>query len=298
VQPSYITKATSYSEYIELQKGLTEQKEQSKQNQKKCLYISHNNAIVRNKELTCIAELVNDEAYKNLYVESDYTKDGGMVFLDFGFILMYVKHLSKYDIEPKDIIYSLEKVKDYTFDDYKNYITDCLNNNQFINVAEIKLMELAGESADYIKTLTDHRQKVIDMREQKHQEQEENRKQEDQAYVTEQNKKAEDIINTAEHAIINHQNVKNIDITVYKSRYESNTTSLILSLIKKYDINVPLKVQGWINKALANIIYDAEYDDYSYQYYKSSADSKVFSRYLYQLICKIKEKYGTITEAS
>ena len=68
--------------------------------------------------------------------------------------------------------------------------------------------------------------------------------------------------------------------------------------MKKYDINVPLKVQGWINKALANIVYDAEYDDYSYQYYKSSADSKVFARYLYQLVYKIKEKHGIITVAS
>lgn len=291
-------KAVNYDEYLNLQKDKEDQKKVSKQNSKKCLYISNNKAVVRNKELTCIADLVSDEAYKNLYVESDYKKEGGQVFADFGFVLMYAGYLSHYNVEPDDIKHRVENIKDFSFEDYKKYITDCLNNNQFINVADIKLMELAGESTDYIKTLKDHRQKIINMREQKHKEQEVKREAEDQAYIAEQNKKAEEIINQAEQAIINKQNIKNVEITIYKSRYNSNTTSIILYLMKKYNINVPMKTQGWINQALANIIYDTTYDDYSYRYYKSSADSTVFVRYLHQLICKIKEEYGIITEAS
>ena len=114
--------------------------------------------------------------------------------------------------------------------------------------------------------------------------------------MEEHNKKAEEIINQAEQAIINKQNVQNKDITLYKSRYESNTTSLILHLMKKYNINVPLKTQGWINRALAIITYDVEYDDYSYKYYTSSANSTTFSKYLYQLIRKIKEEHGIIEQ--
>ena len=196
---------------------------------------------------------------------------------------MYVGYLGQYDIEPETIKYKLEKAKDFTIDDYKQYITECLNNNQFINVAEIKLMELAGESPEYIQTLKDHRQKVIDLREQERVEEKTKREAEEQAYVTEQNNKAEGIINSAEQAILNKQPVKNVEITLYKSRYDSNTTSLILYLMKKHNITVPLKTQGWINQALSTIKYNEEYG-WSYTYYNSSADSTVFHKYLHQLV--------------
>lgn len=283
IEHTKILEAIDYNTYLNKLATEKEQAKEAKQNQKKCLYISNNKAVIRRKDLTCIAELVNDSSFKNLYVESDYKKDGGKVFTDYGFVLMYVGYLGQYDIEPETIKYKLEKAKDFTIDDYKQYITECLNNNQFINVAEIKLMELAGESPEYIQTLKDHRQKVIDLREQERVEEKTKREAEEQAYVTEQNNKAEGIINSAEQAILNKQPVKNVEITLYKSRYDSNTTSLILYLMKKHNIDVPLKTQGWINQALSTIKYEEEYG-WSYTYYKSSADSTVFYKYLHQLV--------------
>jgi len=61
--------------------------------------------------------------------------------------------------------------------------------------------------------------------------------------------------------------------------------------MKLNNIKVPLKTQGWINQALANISYNQEWKDYSYNYYKSSADSKVFAKYLNQLVKAIQNKY-------
>jgi len=69
-------------------------------------------------------------------------------------------------------------------------------------------------------------------------------------------------------------------------------------MMKMYGIDVPLKTQGWINNALANIFYDVENDEYSYTYYSSSKNSEVFGKYLSVLISKIKEKYGIINIAS
>lgn len=293
-----ILEAIDYNKHLEKLEVEKKQAKIVKQNSKKCLYISNNKAVVRHKELTCIAELTNDESFKNLYVESDYKKEGGNVFLDFGFILMNVSYLSKYDTDSETIKYRLESAKSFTLQDYKNYITKCLNNNQFINIADIKLMELAGESEEYIQKLKDHRQKVMDIREQERNEREVKREAEEQSYVEEQNKKAEEIISQAEQAIINKQNVQNKDVTIYKSKYESNTTSLILYLMKKHNINIPLKTQGWINRALTTITYDEEGDNYGYRYYNSSADSTTFYKYLNQLILKIKEKYGTIEQVN
>ena len=200
---------------------------------------------------------------------------------------MYIGYLGRYDVEPETIKYRLEKMKDFTIDDYKQYITECLNNNQFINVAEIKLMELAGESPEYIQTLKDHRQKVIDMRERERVEEETKKQAEEQEYIIEQNNKAEALVINAEQAILNKQPLKNIEITFYQSRYNSNTTSIINYLMKKYNITVPLKTQGWINRALSNIQFNEEYG-WSYNYYTSSADSTVFMKYLKELVNKVK----------
>jgi hypothetical protein len=294
IKDSDIEHAVSYDLYFNKQKEIQEAKKLSKQNSKKCLYISNNKAVIRNKELTCIADITKDEIYKNLYVESDYKKDGGKVFIDFGFICMHMTALSKYDIEPETIKYRLESALDYTFDVYKNYITICLKNNRFINVAEIKLMELAEESKEYVQTLIDHRQKVLDLKAQEEQENRLQREQKDKEYVETKNKIAENLILAAEQAILNKQEVKNLDITIYKSRYNGSTTKIVLYLMKKYNINVPLKTQGWINNALASLQYSEEWGEYSYSHYKTSANSSVFYKYLGQLVKAIQEKYAPV----
>ena len=283
IEHEKILKAIDYNAHLEKLTIEKAQAKEAKQNQKKCLYISNNKAVVRKKDLTCIAKLVNDEEYKNLYIEEN-EKAYGEIFIDLGIVLMGTgRTIDKNRDDNSYTKQSLQNIKDITLDSYKNYITKCLDNSQFINVAEIKLMELAGESPEYIQTLKDHRQKVIDMREQERVEEETKKQAEEQAYITEQNNKAEVIIKEAEQAIINNQIVKNVDITIYKGKYNSNTTSLILHLMKKHNINVPMKTQVWINQALTEIYFDEEYG-WSYKYYKSSADSTVFHKYLKQLV--------------
>lgn len=290
-----VTDIENYKEYIERKKYEEEIRNKIKKEQsKKCLYISNNKAVVRHKELTCIVDIIKDEAYKNLYVESDYKKDGGKVFIDFGFILMHISYLSQHDIRPEDIKYRLEQLKDFTLQDYKNYITECLNSNQFINVAEIKLMELAGESEEYIQTLIEYRQNYLDRKIQENKEREQKRQQEEQEYIEKKNNEVVEMILKAEQAIINKETVQNKDITVYKSKYEYNTMSLVLYLMKQYDTNVPLKTQGWINNALAQIEYNKSGEYWTYRYYTSSANSTVFNKYLNELIKKIEKKYQKV----
>lgn len=68
--------------------------------------------------------------------------------------------------------------------------------------------------------------------------------------------------------------------------------------MKIHGIDVPLKIQVWINNALADIFYNAENDEYSYTYHLSSKNSEIFGKYLSVLISKIKEKYGIINIVS
>jgi hypothetical protein len=281
-----IENAKDYNSYIDDLKEKEEQDKQNKQDKKKCLYISNNKAIIRNKEIICVADIVNDEAYKNLYISSDYKNKDGMVYIDFGFVCMYATSMSKYyNVENiKEHLYALTTI---TFEGVKESINKCLENMQFINVAEIKLMELAGESLEYIQKLVEHRQKVLDNREAENQKKELERENEEIEYLQEKENKLIQQIEETEQAIINKQLVKNIDITEYKARYNSKTMSIILYLMKKYEIEIPLKTQGWINSALTELVYDKDAGEYGYTYYNSSADSTVFIRYLRKLIQKV-----------
>lgn len=292
--PEVIKDANSYKEYIEKQEIEQMNKDiDKKEKSKKCLYISNNKAMIRYKQLTCIADLLQDEKYRNVYVEEN-KNSYGEVFVDLGIICMGTGRTLNRKTNAEGIEYSMQNLATTTLQDYKEYITKCLNNNQFINVAEIKLMELAGESPEYIQRLIEHRQKVLDLREQEHREREQKRQQEEQEYIEKKNNEVAEMVAKAEQSIVNKEKMQNKDITVYKSRYESNSLSLVLYLMKQYDINIPLKTQGWINNALADIFYDKDYNEWTYTYYTSSANSTVFQKYLNELVKKVNEKYSKV----
>lgn len=285
-----------YNEYLEQQKVEQESKELSKQNSKKCLYIKDNKAIVRNKELISIAKLTNNEAYKNLYIERciQENKDAEIYF-DLGIVCIYVRTLQTSYNENKSIDYdyyiSYLKDNNFTLDRALEDIQNKRINNQFVNVADIKLIELNGASKQEVQELIDYRQVWYDRKAKEEQEKNEKREQVNREYVETKNKIVEEAITQAEQAILNKQEIKNKDVTIYKSRYESNDTSLILHMMKLYRIKVPLKTQGWINQALATIQYNEEWEDYSYRFYNTSANSTVFNKYLGQLIKAIQNKH-------
>jgi len=194
-------------------------------------------------------------------------------------------------ITHEDIKYYLNKLTNYTLQMVKDNIYERKNTNQFVNVADIKLIELSGATEQEVQELIDYRQNWHDRKAKEDQEKKLKIEREDKEYIDVKNKIVEDLVLVAEQAILNNQEVKNKEVTIYKSRYESNDTSLILHMMKLYEIKIPIKTQGWINKALANIIYDDEDKKINYSYYKSSANSNVFRKHLNELVNKIQDKY-------
>jgi len=292
VKDCNIDEAQKYSEYLDTLKAEQTARELAKQNSKKCLYIKDNKAVVRNKELISIAELINDVVYKNLYIEKPTKKDSE-VYIDFGIVHVYIRSITG-DATHGDIKYYLSNLSDYTLEMALENIYNRKNNNQFVNVADIKLIELSGASEQEVQGLIDYRQEWYDRKAKEDQIKKSMREQEDKEYTDSKNKIVNELVSQAEQAIINNQKVNNKEITVYKSRFESNDTSLILHMMKLYDIKIPLKTQGWINQALSSIQYNEEWSDYSYRYLKSSANSNVFNKYLRQLVKSIQEKYSLI----
>ena len=290
-----IPNAKNYNDYLDNLKSEQETKKLSKQNSKKCLYIKDNKAVIRNKELTCIADIINDESYKNLYIEKTNKKDAG-VYLVLGIVYIYVRTITG-DSTHEDIKYYLSSLTNYTLQMAKDNIYNRKNTNQFVNVADIKLIELSGATEQEVQELIDYRQNWYDRKAKEDQEKKLKIELEDKEYIDAKNKIVLDLVSQAEQAIISNQEVKNKEITVYKSRYESNDTSLILHMMKMYEIKIPIKTQGWINQALANIVYDEDDKKVSYSYYKSSANSNAFRKYLNEFVNKIQDKYGVKLES-
>lgn len=72
-------------------------------------------------------------------------------------------------------------------------------------------------------------------------------------------------------------------------------STIIAELMKRHNIEVPMKTHGWINKQLVRVFFDDKYKweqnptGINYSFYKGH-DSKTFNGYLKMLEKKILEK--------
>jgi hypothetical protein len=268
---------------------------------RKCLYISNNKAILRNKKLYCISDIINNEQYNKLYVEECFRdskshNDYAIVYIDLDIICMSVGYTLDGWATKDHIIDRLLHLIKITLESTLTTIRSYPENRQFVNVADIKLLELAGAEQEEINKMIQYRQDWYNRKDKEYQEREQKKQQEEKEFVENRNNIIAELIIKTEQAIIDREKVKNEHITIYKTKYEYNDISLILYIMKSYNIKIPLKTQGWINQALANIFYSEDYNNYSYQYYTSSKNSTVFQNYLEKLVTAIKEKYGVIEE--
>ena len=79
--------------------------------------------------------------------------------------------------------------------------------------------------------------------------------------------------------------LENETISFYVNHYRSEGRSIVLHLMRMYDINVPLKVQGWINNKLANVsISDSGCAGYQYMRNGRAKGSQAFYGYMAALI--------------
>lgn len=274
VKPEDINNAIDYNNYITEQKQKSkEKKEQNKNNiLGKCV---HSDGIQR-KRMTFLKEV---DGYR-FYAIRNKTRNYDIAYVQINEYVYPICSISRIDDAVQEIKNKNIDLLKWIEDDFNKR----MSNKMRVSIGVAEMLGRKEEAIEHNKILYEIRKK---------ERQEENAK-----FVKEHNKVVINQIKKAEQAIINKQKVDNIQITIYKSKYEYNSTSLILHLMKIHGIDVPLKTQGWINNALADIFYNAENDEYSYTYYSSSKNSEVFGKYLSVLISKIKEKYGIINIAS
>lgn len=212
-------------------------------------------------------------------------------YIALGEYAVYVDSLSWIEDRLQNIVDDNINVSDQIISQVKHAIQD----GKSCSIGFAMYAESMGEDG-VLEQVTTINQKNRDMWEEKYKKEAEERKIKEQQEIAEYKAEAESILNKIESAIRNNQEVEDEYIRIYKgdNKYDYTKTSAILHLFRKYDINVPLKTQGWIKTALAKIYYNSEIEEYSYKYYTKSANSTVFSDYLKQLIFAIKN--GNIEE--
>ena len=75
---------------------------------------------------------------------------------------------------------------------------------------------------------------------------------EDRAYCRERNQLAEQQVQEALRVIREGGVLQNDTVEFYRSRHDSSACSIFLYLMRRYQVDVPLRTQGWINERLAN----------------------------------------------
>jgi hypothetical protein len=155
-----------------------------------------------------------------------------------------------------------------------------VGNGGFIGAIHIELAKYIkpeNVSKYRIAKAAFHRKRDLEYQ-QKQREQEEN----DKKYCEEKNKQAEEIVAKIIEKFKGDGEIVNDTVEIYKSRYTSSSYSVINHIARMYNVNIPLKVQGWINEHLVAIrIKDGEINGYTH--HKGHKSTTIF-KYMEQLI--------------
>lgn len=249
---------------------------------KKCIvFAKDGNTVVKPyKTLYCLEQITNDRQHKNIYIEIiKESQEQYRLFEDLGVICNFIGFLQAWH-EIEEIRKAIEKYPYIGKEGLLKKLEKMEEDGQYINKIDIELCRILGEP-ELAEHFTEYRKSQIQKAEKERQAEIAEQEERERAIEEQHKKEIARIVQDAEDCIRNKKPLRN---------KEFEGTSLILYLMRKYDIKIPLKTQGWINQALAQISFK-ENGDITYSYYRGSKDSTVFYKYLEELHLKISSKY-------
>ena len=248
---------------------------------KRCItFAKDGNTIIKPyKTLYSVENITHIPGHKKLYVEvvkdeMYHSEDSFYLYEDLQTICIKLNQIPGHWMIKK-FIEMLESWEYFGIDGFYKRLREKERNEIYINKVDIETCNLLGNlqlAGHYSK----YRERKIAEQKAENQKEIEERKRIELEEAEKHAGEIEKVINEAEDAFRNHQ-------ILYNRPFEN--TTIILYLIKKYGIKVPLKTQGWINKALAKIWF--RNGEIAYSYYKGSRESTVFYKYLKELEEKI-----------
>lgn len=114
---------------------------------------------------------------------------------------------------------------------------------------------------------------------------------EEKAYCEKRNRPAEQAVSAAIQVIREGGVLKNETITLYQSRYSSSSCSIVNCLMRQYQVDVPLRTQGWINEMLSSVtVRDGRCEHYQFFHSRRGKGSQKFSECMNNLIRAVAEQ--------
>lgn len=236
-------------------------------------------AVRRRRDLYPMEVITSDDELKGFYVEmvncnhfADY-----VVWNDCGGVIAVKYFTFGGEREISEVIETMHRNMEFKgTEGYKNLLFHKETKGAYINLAEISALERLGES-DLVIHYSRYRENYLILQEQKKREQEKLRTLEQQKAEEKRQKAFDAKIAEAEECIRNNKLLKNDSLDDGKH--------LILYLMKKHNISVPLKTQGWINNKLASVTF-AQNGVINIQYYRGKGCKCSESVYKYLNLLK------------
>jgi len=206
------------------------------------------NTVVRhNKPMRKIAENVYagnpDECeYSDccdIYIMFDDVKYGVRIFA-----------VSK-ETEVDSVLENLRRDKLDTKDGFAEWAEGIMESGRFV---KLLLVEFVGQfKPELVPDMMKAREVYKEKMEQKRAEERAQEEAENAEFVRAENEKTEKMISAALDVLKNGGKLENDTITVYRSRYDSSSYSIVNYLFRKYGVNCPIKTQGWVNNSLRSL---------------------------------------------
>lgn len=243
------------------------------------------NTIVKPyKTLYNVEQITGNTEHKTLYFEvvkgkETWEEDSYCLFEDLGKICSKVDWIPKY-WTMGEFTEKLAKWGYLGTEGLFKRLKESEENGWYINLLDIQLCVIL-DKLELAKHYAEYRENRIKVREEK--ETKERAEREMMERIAEEKHKAEvqKIIDNAEANIFSQVEVDNEEV---------DGVSVINHLMRRYEINVPLRTQGWVNTKLAKIVFND--GKISYKFYGRSQrdNSTVFKKYLVELETAINNK--------
>lgn len=202
-----------------------------------------------------VKEILKNEVYKDLYMKHIENNFWGF-YIEIDNVLyniieriVYKEEDIEQNIKAKEIVLN----SDYVYKSYKNRKV-----GQYFNLLDLEIIK-AFKDEELFNFAKESREIFLKNREIQEINAEKERKEKEKEIQEKKNAERNQKLNELENNI---KNDKDIDIEKIEGK------ASILYLFDKYNINVPIKVKGWINQKLVKV-----YSDGRFMYRKSSSES-------------------------
>lgn len=217
-----------------------------------CVDIKDNKAVRHWKKLYPLEAVTGEDALQGFYLEiRELSNETNYVIWNDCKGILAVRYGNLMEShEVNSLIDLLKGILPYKgFEGFMEFLSEREKRGLFVNIAEIEAIAQLGEAelavhyAKYRKVFLDRRN--AEEEKKRHQDEIERQKREE-----EKKKAMEAQIKDAEKCIRESRMLRNSAL--------GDGRCIVLALLKKYEIIVPLKTQGWINQKLVTVRYDQD----------------------------------------